>query len=441
MPKLITTRTRIADLGKPRIIVIGGGFGGLEVVKGLKGAKAQTVLFDKFNHHTFQPLLYQVATSGLETSSIVAPFRKLFSNQDDFYFRLGEVKNIKPEENSIETSIGEVKYDYLVMATGALTNFYGMTELEKNASYMKNIVDATKLRNKIIRHLEYALLSEEEEVMNSLMDFVIVGGGATGVELAGALTELKKNVFPKDYKELDMRDMDIHIVESSPRLLNGMSEQASAKALEFLTDMGVKIHLNTAVKTYDGYEVGLSTGEKLISRSLIWAAGIKGNPVNGIKAENLTRGNRLLVDQYNRVKGYDNIFAIGDVALMEGDEKFPKGHPQMAPPAQQQGRLVAKNIRNIIEKKELKPFHYFDKGSMATIGRNKAVVDMKGGIRFQGAFAWYVWMFVHLMSIVGWKNRFFTFFSWMWNYFSYDRSNRLIIGRNEEKIMQEEVKG
>lgn len=441
MPKLITTHTRIADLGKPRIIVIGGGFGGLEVVKGLRVAKAQTVLFDKFNHHTFQPLLYQVATSGLETSSIVAPFRKLFSNQDDFYFRLGEVKNIKPEENSIETSIGEVKYDYLVMATGALTNFYGMTELEKNASYMKNIVDATKLRNKIIRHLEYALLTEEEEVMNSLMDFVIVGGGATGVELAGALTELKKNVFPKDYKELDMRDMDIHIVESSPRLLNGMSEQASAKALEFLTDMGVKIHLNTAVKTYDGYEVGLSTGEKLISRSLIWAAGIKGNPVNGIKAENLTRGNRLLVDQYNRVKGYDNIFAIGDVALMEGDEKFPKGHPQMAPPAQQQGRLVAKNIRNIIDKKELKPFHYFDKGSMATIGRNKAVVDMKGGIRFQGAFAWYVWMFVHLMSIVGWKNRFFTFFSWMWNYFSYDRSNRLIIGRNEEKIMQEEVKG
>jgi NADH:ubiquinone reductase (H+-translocating) len=437
MPKLITTRTRIADLGKPRIIVIGGGFGGLEVIKGLRGAKAQTVLFDKFNHHTFQPLLYQVATSGLETSSIVAPFRKLFGNQDDFYFRLGEVKNIKPEENSIETSIGEVKYDYLVMATGAVTNFYGMTELESNASYMKNIVDATKLRNKIIRHLEYALLTEDEEIMNSLMDFVIVGGGATGVELAGALTELKKNVFPKDYKELDMRAMDIHIVESSPRLLNGMSEQASAKALEFLTEMGVKIHLNTAVKMYDGYEVGLSTGEKLISRSLIWAAGIKGNPVNGIKAENLTRGNRVLVDEYNRVKGYDNIFAIGDVALMEGDEKFPKGHPQMAPPAQQQGKLVAKNIRNSIEKRELKPFRYFDKGSMATIGRNKAVVDMKGGIRFQGAFAWYVWMFVHLMSIVGWKNRFLTFVSWMWNYFSYDRSNRLIIGRNEEKIIQE----
>jgi NADH dehydrogenase len=439
MPKLITTRTRIADLGKPRIIVIGGGFGGLEVVKGLKGLKAQTVLFDKYNHHTFQPLLYQVATSGLETNSIVAPFRKLFANQQDFYFRLGEVKSVNPADNYIETSIGGVKYDYLVIASGAKTNFYGMTEVEKNASYMKNIVDATKLRNKIIRQLEYALLTEDVEVMNSLMDFVIVGGGPTGVELAGALTELKKNVFPKDYKELDMREMDIHLVEASPRLLNGMSVQASAKAFDFLVEMGVKVHLNTAVKSYDGYEVVLSTGEKLISRSLVWAAGIMGNPINGLKEEVITRGNRLLVDEYNRVKGYDNIFAIGDVAAMEGDEKFPKGHPQMAPPAQQQGKLVAKNIRNIIEKKPLKPFRYFNVGSMATIGRNKAVVDMKG-IRFQGVFAWYVWMFVHLMAIVGWKNRVFTFFSWMWNYFSYDRSNRLIIGRNEEKIMPDEIK-
>jgi NADH dehydrogenase len=440
MPKLITTRTRIADLGKPRIIVIGGGFGGLEVVKGLKGLKAQVVLFDKYNHHTFQPLLYQVATSGLETSAIVAPFRKLFASQTDFYFRLGEVKSVHPEENYIETSIGGVKYDYLVIATGAVTNFYGMTEVEKNSSSMKNIVDATKLRNKIIRQLEYALLTEDEEAMNSLMDFVIVGGGPTGVELAGALTELKKNVFPKDYKELDMRQMDIHLVEASPRLLNGMSEQASAKALEFLQEMGVKVHLNAAVKSYDGYEVLLSSGEKLISKSLIWAAGVKGNPVSGLNPETLTKGNRILVDQYNRVKGYNNIFAIGDVAAMEGDEKFPKGHPQMAPPAQQQGKLVADNLGKLIAQKPIKPFRYFDKGSMATIGRHKAVVDMKGGIRFQGFFAWYVWMFVHLMSIVGFRNKVFTFFSWMWNYFSYDRSNRLIIGRGEERMSSEEVK-
>ncbi|HAC26039.1 MAG TPA: FAD-dependent oxidoreductase, partial [Cytophagales bacterium] len=277
------------------------------------------------------------------------------------------------------------------------------------------------------------------EVMNSLMDFVIVGGGPTGVELAGALTELKKNVFTKDYKELDMREMDIHLVEASPRLLNGMSEQASQKALDFLNEMGVKVHLNTAVKSYDGYEVNLSSGEKLISRTLIWAAGIKGNPISGLKPEVVTRGNRLLVDEFNRVKGYDNIFAIGDVALMEGDERFPKGHPQMAPPAQQQGRLVAKNIRNLMKGSAPRPFRYFDKGSMATVGRNKAVVDM-GRIRFQGFFAWYVWMFVHLMAIVGWKNRVFTFFSWMWSYLTYDRSNRLIIGRNEEKFSPEETK-
>jgi len=438
MPKLITTRTRIADLGKPRVIVIGGGFGGLEVIKGLEDLKVQVVLFDKHNHHTFQPLLYQVATSGLETNSIVAPFRKLFGKHVDFYFRLGEVKRINAEENYIETSIGSVKYDYLVIATGAVTNFYGMAEVEKYSSSMKNIVDATKLRNKIIRQLEYALLTEDAEIMNSLMDFVIVGGGPTGVELSGALTELKKNVFPKDYKELDISQMDIHLVEASPRLLNGMSNQAGEKALQFLTEMGVQVHLNAAVKSYDGYEVVLSNGEKLISKSLIWAAGVKGNPIEGINPDVVSRGNRLLVDEYNRVKGYSNIFAIGDVALMEGDLKFPKGHPMMAPPAQQQGRLVAKNIKNLVAKKILKPFSYFDKGSMATVGRHKAVVDMKG-IRFQGFFAWYVWMFVHLMSIVGFKNKVFTFFSWMWSYFTFDRSNRLIIGRGEEKISQEEL--
>jgi NADH dehydrogenase len=438
MPKLITTRTRIADLGKPRIIIIGGGFGGIEVVKALRGFKAQVVLFDKYNHHLFQPLLYQVATSGLETSSIVAPFRKMFGSQNDFYFRLGEVKKIDPAENSIETSIGRVKYDYLVLASGATTNFFGMAELEKNASCMKTIIDATKLRNKIIRSMEYALLAEEKAAMKSLMNFVIVGGGPTGVELAGALSELKRNVFPRDYKELDLAEMQIHLVESSPRLLNGMSEQASAKAFAFLTEMGVQVHLHTAVKAYDGEEVLLGTGEKLFSRSLVWAAGVKGNPVEGLDAALFTKSNRVMVDQYNRIKGYENIFAIGDVALMEGDEKFPKGHPQMAPAAQQQGKLVAQNIINLIAKKTLRPFSYFDKGSMATVGRHKAVVDMRGGIRFQGAFAWYVWMFVHLMSLVGFRNRVFTFFSWMWSYFSYDRSNRLIIGRNEEKSILEE---
>lgn len=432
-PDLITPRTHIADLGEPRIIVIGGGFGGLELVKGLNNLKAQVVLFDKYNHHTFQPLLYQVATSGLETSSIVFPFRKRFAKQPDFYFRLGEVNQIKPEENYIETSIGGIKYDYLVIATGAATNFYGMDELERNAMAMKTITDAIKLRNRIIRNLEFALLTDDKEIMNSLMDFVIVGGGPTGVELAGALTELKRNVFPKDYKELDLTQMDIHLVEAGPRLLNGMSEKASEKALEYLKKMGVKVHLNLAVKSYNGYEAIFNNGEKIVTRTLVWAAGVKGNPINGLNEDCVAKGNRLHVDEFNRVKGYQNIFALGDVAVMEGDKKFPKGHPMMAPPAMQQGRLLAANLKRLISKKPMVPFSYTDKGSMATIGRNKAVVDMKA-FKIQGFFAWYIWMFVHLISIIGFRNKVFTFFSWLWSYFSYDRSNRLIIGRPKEEI-------
>lgn len=432
MAKLITTRTRIADLGKPRIIIIGGGFAGIELARRLRKLHIQVVLFDKYNHHTFQPLLYQVATSGLETSSIIFPFRKRFADFADFFFRLGEVKLIKPEENYIETSIGGVKYDYLVIATGATTNFYGMQELEKYAVPLKTIEDAIKLRNKIIKNFEYALLTDDTELMNSLMDYVIVGGGPTGVEMAGALAELKHNVFPKDYKELQMSHMDIHLIEASDRLLNGMSVDASEKALKFLEAMGVKVHLNVAVKSYDGYEVALSNGVKLITKTLVWAAGVKGNPISGLSPEVMGKGNRIKVDKYNRVLGYENIFAIGDVALMQGDEHFPEGHPMVAPPAMQQGRLLAKNLRNILEKKPLKSFSYKDKGTMATVGRNKAVVDLKG-LRTQGFMAWFIWMFVHLISIIGFKNKLFVFFSWMWSYFSYDKSNRLIIGKIEEE--------
>lgn len=433
MPKLITTQTRIADLGKPRVIIIGGGFGGLEVAKGLIKTKAQTVLFDKYNHHCFQPLLYQVATSALETSSIVFPFRKRFSNAQDFYFRLGEVNHIVPESNCIETSIGSIKYDYLVIATGAETNFYGLSDVEANGHPMKTIIDAIKLRNIIIKNFEIALLVEDQEEMNSYMDYVIVGGGPTGVELAGAMAELKKHVFPRDYPELDVNKMDIHLVEATPRLLNGMSDIAGEKALEYLKEMGVNVHLSSAVKSYDGYHVVFSSGQELVTKTLIWAAGVKGNPVQGLQAEALGRSSRLKVDAYNRVIGHENIFAIGDVALMEGDPGFPNGHPMMAPPAMQQGELLAKNIDRIIHKKPLKPFRYDDKGSMATVGRNKAVVDMKK-FKFQGFFAWLVWMFVHLLSLIGFRNKLIVFINWLVSYFSYDKSNRLIIARPKDGV-------
>lgn len=433
MSKLINTHTRIADLGKPRIIIIGGGFGGLEVAKNLKGFKAQTVLFDKFNHHCFQPLLYQVATSGLESSSIVFPFRRRFGARKDFYFRLGEVTNIKAAENCIETSIGSVSYDYLVLANGAATNFYGLKDVEQNSMPMKTIIDSIKLRNTIIRNFETALLTDDPELKNSLMDFVIVGGGPTGVELAGALSELKNHVFPKDYPELELSQMDIHLVEATSRLLNGMSDKAGRKALEYLQQMGVKVHLNCAVKSYDGYEVLFNTGEKLITRTMIWAAGVKGQPIAGIPAESLGRGSRIKVDEFNRVKGYENIFAIGDAAIMEGDPDFPNGHPQMAQPALQQGRLLADNLKRLINKKTLKPFRYKDLGSMATVGRNRAVADLKA-LKLSGFIAWLIWMFIHLVSIIGFKNKFFVLISWLMSYFSYDKSNRLLIARPKDGV-------
>jgi NADH:ubiquinone reductase (H+-translocating) len=433
MEKLVSAQTRIADLGKPRVVVIGGGFGGLEVLKGLKEAKAQTVLVDKFNHHCFQPLLYQVATSGLETNSIVFPFRKRFASQDDFFFRLAEVNRVVPEDNHIETSIGSIRYDYLVIANGATTNFYGMKDVAENALPMKTIIDSIKLRNIIIRNFENALLAEDLETMNSYVDFVIVGGGPTGVELAGALSELKIHVFPKDYPELEIAHMDIHLIEATPRLLNGMSEIAGKKALEYLQKMGVHVHLNMAVQSYDGEIVKFKTGQQLKSRTLIWAAGVTGQPINGIPADSLGRGSRILVDEFNRVRNYTNIFAIGDAALMEGDPKFPKGHPQMAPPAMQQGKLVAKNIQRLIAGKTLIPFRYKDQGSMATVGRNKAVVDLKA-FKTQGFVAWFIWMFVHLISIIGFRNKFFVMISWLWSYFSYDKSNRIIIARPKDGV-------
>ncbi len=418
----------IPDNGKPRVVIIGGGFGGIELAKRLKGKGLQIVMFDRNNYHTFQPLLYQVATAGLEPDSIAGPLRKLFDDHDEneFFFRLGTVDQISPESNMIETSIGRLRYDYLVIANGSRTNFFGNKELYNKAFPLKQVPHALDLRSHILQNFEKAVLINNEQEKKGLMTFVIVGGGPTGVELSGAFGELRAHVLPKDYPELDFSKMKIYLVEGSPKLLGTMSEQSSRKALDYVRNFGVDVLLNTVVKDYDGEVVTLSTGEKMPAQTVIWAAGVIGNLIEGLNPSVATRNSRIKVDEFNRVEGYNNIFAIGDIAAMATNE-FPQGHPMVAPVAIQQGKLLSKNLVNYIQGKDMKPFKYNDKGSMATIGRNRAVVDLPSGIKFQGLFAWFVWMFVHLMSIVGFRAKAVVLANWIWNYFTYDRGTRLII--------------
>jgi NADH dehydrogenase len=427
----------IPETGKPRVIIIGGGFGGLELSKELCAADVQVVLIDKHNYHTFQPLLYQVATAALEAESIVYPFRKMFESQDNFFFRLAEVQSIDTEQQNVHTTIGLFRYDHLVIATGATTNFYGNEQIKQKAISIKSIEEAQALRNTILYNFEKALQTDDSEQLNSLMDYVIVGGGPTGVEIAGALSELKKHVFPKDYKELDFVNMDIHLIQSGHELLKGMSAKASREALHTLEKYGVKIWLNSKVKFYDGHTILLDTGERLHSHTLIWAAGVTGSLVEGLKKESIVvSGDRIKVDEYNRVSGYNNVYAIGDIAAMI-TPALPHGHPMMAQPAMQQGRLLAKNLRHLLKGNKLRPFRYKDQGSMATIGRNRAVADLKifgTELRYKGLIAWIIWMVIHLVSIVGFRNRLIVLLNWMWSYFSYDKGMRLIIGERKENL-------
>ncbi len=437
----MVTEAKIASTGKRRVVIIGGGFAGLQLAKALRKADVQIILIDRTNYHTFQPLLYQVSTAGIDATSIIHPFRKIFEAQQNLYFRLAEVQSVDTAQQLVETSIGLIHYDFLVIATGAETNYHGNAQIQEKALPMKDVEDAVALRNTVLTNFEKALQIEEEEQLNSLMDYVIVGGGPTGVELAGALSELRKHVFPQDYRELDFIKMDIHLIQSGPQLLKGMSEEAARKALEYLEKFGVKVWLNRRVKSYDGYTVTLDSGETLISRTVIWAAGVSGALFKGIRPESILKGNRLQVDACNRVAGYENVFALGDVAAMLS-EAYPEGHPMMAQPAMQQGKLLGKNLVRLLAGKPMHPFKYNDKGAMATIGRNHAVADLKifkKEYRTQGFRAWLIWTFIHLISIVGFRNRFLVFLNWTWNYFSYNSSIRLIVGKKQENVPVEAV--
>ena len=410
---------------RQRIVIVGGGFGGIELAKKLRNKEVDVTILDKHNYHTFQPLLYQVATGGLEADSIAFPIRKIFKGQKNLTFRVTEVKKVIPEENKLITTIGEIVYDHLVIATGSTSNFFGQDEIQQNAMPMKSIPEALNLRSLILQNLEQSLISTNPTTKAELLNFVVVGGGPTGVETAGALAELKRHVLKNDYSEIDIDQVNIYLIEGSPELLGPMSPQAQQKSQQFLEEMGVLVYTNARVKSYNGKTIELLDGRIISSATVIWSAGVKGVLLDGLNPECTVRGNRLKVDRINKVECYPNIYALGDVAAMITDET-PNGHPGVAPAAIQQGTLLAKNLLNIIEGKPTENFKYFDKGSMATVGRNRAVVDI-GKIRFQGIFAWFTWMFVHLMTLVGFRNKLIVFVNWVWSYFSYDRGTRLII--------------
>jgi NADH dehydrogenase len=417
----------IPNNNKHRIIIVGAGFAGLEVAQRLsKRSDIQIVLLDKVNYHQFQPLFYQVAMAGLEPSSISFPLRKIFQSCKNVHIRVTDVKSVKTDTKVLVTELGDIAYDELIIATGADTTYYGMKEIEARAIPMKSVSEALALRNRILQNFEDAITTETDEERSALMNVVVVGGGPTGVELAGTLAEMKKNILPKDYPDLNFDCMNIYLLEGSSEVLAAMSDQASAKAREYLEKLGVTVMTGQMVTHFDGNEITTKQGLHLKAKNLVWAAGVQASPLAGFKKAVIGRGGRLMVDRYSQVLKHESVYALGDVALMEGDPKFPAGHPQLAQPAIQQAKQLAENIIRRMNEKPLKPFKYRDLGTMATVGRNLAVVDLPFW-KFQGFFAWLTWMFVHLMSIVGIKNRLLIFINWLWNYITYDQSLRLII--------------
>ncbi len=422
----------------PRVVIIGGGFGGIQLAKHLKNAPVKVMMLDRHNYHTFQPLLYQVAMGAIPADSIGFPIRRIFTKQDNFRFFLTDVKKINPESNTVSTDIGDISYDYLVVATGSNTNFFGNKEIEHFAMPMKNIPEALNLRSLILQNLEKALVTKTYNEREALMTFVVVGGGPTGVELSGALAEMRQLILVKDYHGLKKQHMKVYLVEGKDRLLAAMTPKASQKVKEFLEEGEVTIYNGVHVQSYDGYELKIDDGKVIHTRNVFWAAGVKGELIDGIPEDTITRGSRILTDEISRVNGYENIFAIGDVAAMITSD-MPNGLPGVAPAAMQQGQHLAKNILHLIKGEPTIPFKYLDKGSLATIGRNKAVADL-GIFHFQGFFAWLLWGFVHILTLAGFSNKLSVFLTWFLNYFNRNSDNRLVVRYfNTETMMTEPV--
>lgn len=416
---------------KKNIVVVGGGFAGVQLIKKLDKELFNVILLDKINHHQFQPLFYQVATSQLEPSSISFPFRKIFQKFNNVQIRLTEVTAVDPQANTVQTSIGDFNYDYLVIAAGCKTNFFGNKVIEENAYTLKSTSDSIALRNHVLINFEKILYASKDE-QEALFNIVIVGGGPTGVELAGAFAEIKNHILPKDYPGIDFSKLRIMLIEGSSNTLNSMSDLAHSASRMYLEKMGVEIHTKLVVKNYDGKIAELSNGEQIPTASLIWAAGVTTNTLGGLSDSVYGHANRMKVDRTSLVSGYKNIYAVGDIAYME-TPKYPKGHPQVANVAINQAKNLADNLKAIQKNKALKEFEYKDLGSMATIGKNKAVVDLPF-IKFKGFFAWLTWMFVHLMLILSVKNKLIIFINWAWAYITKDTSLRLILTQKEKKL-------